>query len=156
LPGLGMNASRGVEESVRDLIILLPMADIAVGSCWKNSAMMTRKKRRGNRYRYEWIKKDKISSARIYTPWQTFQLDLQKSVISPPVSGLSPGNGHSSTSPLILSLLLFGVSELACICISVRWSGDFWWMSHGLNLMTLALNISPVTGMAYRSDDKEA
>jgi hypothetical protein len=33
LPGLGMNASSGVEESVRDLIILFPMADIALGSC---------------------------------------------------------------------------------------------------------------------------
>jgi len=35
-----MNASRGVEESVRDLIILLPMADMAVGSCWINSVIV--------------------------------------------------------------------------------------------------------------------
>ena len=40
VPGLGMNASKGVEESVRDLIMLLPMAEMAVGSCEIKSAMI--------------------------------------------------------------------------------------------------------------------
>ena len=40
VPGLGINASKGVEESVRDLIMLLPMAEMAVGSCDMNSDMI--------------------------------------------------------------------------------------------------------------------
>jgi len=35
-----MNASKGVEESVRDLIMLLPMAEMAVGSCEMKSVMI--------------------------------------------------------------------------------------------------------------------
>jgi hypothetical protein len=38
--GLGMNASKGVEESVRDLMIFRPMAEIACGSCSTNSAIV--------------------------------------------------------------------------------------------------------------------
>ena len=38
--GLGMNASRGVEESVRDLMIFRPMAEIAFGSCSTNSVIV--------------------------------------------------------------------------------------------------------------------
>jgi hypothetical protein len=35
-----MNASRGVEESVSDLMMLRPMAEIALGSCWMNSVIV--------------------------------------------------------------------------------------------------------------------
>jgi hypothetical protein len=35
-----MKASRGVEESVKDLITLRPIAEIAVGSCSTNSIVL--------------------------------------------------------------------------------------------------------------------
>lgn len=96
-----MNASRGVEESVNDLMILRPMAEIAFGSCSMNSVMvkivwMIIDKGRGDQEkRYNQLKY-------IYTVKTIFspRRPHLQSVIHLHVSGHSPSLGHSSTWPL--------------------------------------------------------
>ena len=81
-----MNASRDVEESVRDLIILLPMADMAVGSCWMNSVIV-------NEYNREMKFEISASSGSRKTSGQ----------LEPKYIPLHPHLNFSSCSPLKLT-----------------------------------------------------